>query len=64
MKKKINRKNNEIILKVFPFLVVLSTLFISIGFSSFQDQLSISDSVAMVRVQADIRVTGVGCYKN
>lgn len=52
-------KNNKIGLKIFPFLIVLSTLFISIGFSALQDSFSISDSVAMVRVQADIRITGV-----
>ncbi len=40
-------------------LIVLPVLFISIGFSVFQDQLSLSDSVAFVRARADIRVTGV-----
>ena len=63
-----NRKNkinsDNIILKIFPFLIILSTLFITIGFSSFQDQFSISDAVAIVRVQADIRVTGVSVFKS
>ena len=60
MNKKIKKIQDEKRKKIIAYsLIVLPVLFISIGFSVFQDQLSLSNSVAFVRAHADIRITGV-----
>ncbi len=51
------KKNNSI--RFFPLLIILVVIMLSIGFSAFQNNLLVSDVGVVVRVQKDIRVTGV-----
>ena len=51
--KKINYK------KFIYYLVVLIILTLSIGYSAFNQELLIDDMVANVRIEADVRVTGL-----
>jgi len=50
-------KNNSFI--VYGFITIIFVLFLTIGFSSFLHNISINDISMKVRVQEDIRVTGV-----
>ena len=54
MKKKKSNVNN---VTIISFIIVLLVLGISIGWSSFNTSLHI-DSMAMVRIKSDVRVTG------
>ena len=58
MKKTLKNKKNDVI-AVGSFLVCLCVVFLSVGFSAFQTSLDISDISAIIRVQKDIRITGV-----
>ena len=54
----IKKKNN---LKYFYFITIaLTIVFLSIGFSAFQNKLAIENINAVVRIDKDIRVTKVG----
>ena len=47
--------------KVIYFsLIVFCILFLSIGFSAFQNNLYIDDLNAIVRIDKDVRISGVG----
>ena len=61
MKRKIKkRKNNKLNIPIIlPILVIISILCLSIGFSAFQENMLVSDTVADIRLKKDIRVTGV-----
>ena len=54
MKKKKSNVNN---VTIISFIIVLLVLGISMGWSSFNTSLHL-DSMAMVRIKSDIRVTG------
>lgn len=56
-KKRKNQKN-KIPLIIFAF-VLCSLLLISVGFSAFSSDLTIGDIMAIVRVQKDIRISGI-----
>lgn len=58
MKKSYKKKKFNPI-TIGAILLMLSTLIITVGFSSYQASLDIRDVSAVVRVQADIRVTSV-----
>ena len=60
MKKKKSNVNN---VTIISFIIVLLVLGISIGWSSFNTSLHL-DSMAMVRIKSDIRVTGFNYVKN
>ena len=50
------KKNNNLI--HFGFIIVVVTVvFLSVGFSAFQNELAIEDISATVRIDKDIRVT-------
>ena len=57
MAKKYNKK--MFVIKFTSLFVVLNVLLLSIGFSAFQNDLIVSDLWAAVRLNKDIRVTGV-----
>lgn len=46
-------------INIIGIFVLVATLFLTVGYSAFNDSLTISQVVAKVRAQADIRVTGV-----
>lgn len=52
-KKKINPMN------LIAIIVVVISLFLTVGFAAFQSSLNISDIAATIRVQSDIRITDV-----
>ena len=56
MKKGIKKRNS---VKVIIFLVTLAVILITAGFSAFQASLNIGEIGAVVRLQKDIRVTGM-----
>ncbi len=62
MKRKI--KNNSKKVNILTFSIVLLICIISIGFSSFSDNLNINNLSAEIRIQKDIRVTGVSLLSN
>ena len=56
--KKISKNNNLI---YFGFItVVLTIIFLSVGFSAFQNKLAVEDISANVQIDKDVRVTNVG----
>ena len=58
MKKKYkDKKNNS--MKLISILLMTFVIFLTIGFSAFQDTLYIDNISAIVRAQADIRVTNI-----
>ena len=57
MKKRQSKTHN--LMPLFTTLVMVCILLLSIGFSAFQASMEISDIRAIVRAQADIRVTGI-----
>ena len=56
-KKKLNKKFN--ISKLIPLMIVLVVTGVTIGFCAFQSSLIVTDISALVRVQEDMRVTGI-----
>ena len=44
---------------IYISLIILSILLLSVGFSAFQNNLSIDDTKAIVRIDKDIRIMGV-----
>lgn len=56
IKKKNKVKNYTFI---YISLIILSVLLLSVGFSAFQNSLSIDDTKAIVRIDKDIRIMGV-----
>lgn len=52
-------KNAIHLTKYIPFLFIFGILFLTVGFAAFQNDLAINDIGATIRVQKDIRVTGV-----
>ena len=44
---------------IYISLIILSVLLLSVGFSAFQNNLSINDANATVRVDKDIRIMGI-----
>lgn len=59
MKLKKIKKNNNLIY-FGSIIVVLTIIFLSVGFSAFQNELAIEDISTTVRIDKDIRVTKVG----
>ena len=55
------KKNNKYVSRVSLFCTILLAIsfFLSIGYSAFMDQLSITDAVAHVRVDRLVRINGV-----
>ena len=53
------KKNNNLIY-FGSIIVVLTVMFLSVGFSAFQNELAIEDISATVRIDKDVRVTKVG----
>ena len=45
--------------KLIPYIIVLTILLLSVGYSAFSSNLSIRDLYAEVRLEKDIRITGV-----
>ncbi len=45
--------------KLIPYIMVLTILLLSVGYSAFSSNLSIRDLYAQVRLEKDIRITGV-----
>ena len=58
MRKKLPN-NKRSVFSIFPLLVVLIILFITVGYSAFQNTGIISDITATVRPQFNIIVSGV-----
>ena len=55
------RKNNVNNITIISMIIVLLVLCLSIGWSSFNSSMHL-DSMAMVRIKSDIRVTGFSYY--
>ena len=45
--------------KLIPYIIVLTILLLSVGYSAFSSNLNISGFVASVRIEKDVRITGV-----
>ena len=45
--------------QLIPFSIVLTILLLSVGYSAFVSEINLSKTLAHVRIQKDIRVTGV-----
>ncbi|MBR6690952.1 MAG: hypothetical protein IKL65_06425 [Bacilli bacterium] len=45
--------------KLIPYIIVLTILLLSVGYSAFSSNLNITGFIADVRIKKDIRVTGV-----
>lgn len=58
MNKNYKKKNIKVV-PLFSFLVCFFVLFLSVGFATFQVSLDINDINAIIRVQKDIRITGI-----
>ena len=56
--RKIKKDNNLIYFG--SIIIVLTIIFLSVGFSAFQNKLAIEDISATVRIDKDVRVTKVG----
>ena len=59
MAKKKKKKNRYI--RLIAYLLVISTLFLSIGWSAYESTMII-DSYAQVRIPSEVRVTGFSLY--
>ena len=59
MKKYINKIKKSNPLNIIPPMIVFVILTLTIGFSAYQSRLQIDDLGAVVRIQKDIRITGV-----
>ncbi len=57
MKRKINKKKNYHL--VITIAIIIIVVLLSIGYSSFQNKLSIGDLSSLVRVDKDIRIMGL-----
>ena len=57
-KKKYKEKGN-VLLKTIPYIFVVIVLMLSIGWAAFSQQLEIDGMSSTVRIQADIRITGI-----
>ena len=51
-----NMKNNISLFEIFIFMIIL---LLTIGYSAFSDQLTITNSVGIIRSNVEVRVTGV-----
>ena len=56
---KINKKQYFNMITIYSLLLCLGVIIISMGFSAFQSSMEISDSIAILRIEKDIRVTGI-----
>ena len=45
--------------KLIPYIIVLTILLLSVGYSAFSSNLSIRDLYAEVRLEKDVRITGI-----
>lgn len=59
MKIRIIKKDNNLLYFV-SIIIVLTIIFLSVGFSAFQNKLAIEDISATIRIDKDVRVTKVG----
>ena len=51
------RKKKKNIIKVVSFIITLTIIGLSIGFSAFQNELLVHDISGIVRIKKDIRIT-------
>lgn len=59
-KKRYNKKRR--LMTLISIFLIISVSFLSIGYSAFQSIMEVSDTLVMVRLQKDIRVTDISVY--
>ena len=59
----IYNKNSKYLIYIGIIVIVLVIVFLSVGYSAFQNRLAIENIGAVVRIDRDIRITNVSIEK-